>query len=397
LIQEVLLQNFMPELAAYLFLISLLIMGLVTPLVIRLGRRFGFLDRPGPRKIHSEATPLSGGWAIMASLSIVLWGHLFIAIVLRDKTLAAQLPYWVEYFVTRVPQLITKILPVYFGAVLIFLLGLVDDARGMSVRTRLVFQLAIAAILSVMGIHPNLYFVPTWISCILGAVWIVGITNAFNFLDGLDGLSSGVGLVATLALLTIMGFSEQPNVVFFLAAFSGTLLGFLRYNFHPAKVFLGSSGSLLLGYLLGVFTIVVTYCHASRHNWLMPLLTPVFVLAIPIYDSCSVVLIRLLQRRPVGIGDQSHFHHRLLRLGFSHRQTVIFIVLIAVSVALSGVRLVEANMGQSLLILLQIVGIMAILVLAERVAYRKSEQRIHAHELSQEVSESSDATPVADR
>lgn len=360
----------MVELAAYLFLVCLLGMGALTPVAIRLGRAWGVLDLPGGRKIHAEPVPLSGGWAIFATLSIVLWGHLGVAWAIRGTDLANRLPEWVVYFVNRTPELVSKILPVYLGGLSIFALGLIDDLRGMSVRSRFVVQLGIAGALAAVGVRPNLEFLPSWLAAAVGILWIVGITNAFNFLDGLDGLSTGVALVATFALLTIMGISEQPNVVFFLAAMAGTKLAFLRYNFHPAKVFLGSSGSLLIGYLMGVFTVVVTYFHGNYGNWMIPLLTPIFVLAIPIYDTASVVLIRLLQRRPVAIGDQSHFHHRLMRLGISHRQTVLFILLIAFSVALSGVRLANSTLRQSLLILLQIVGLMAILITAERVGAR---------------------------
>lgn len=360
----------MYELAAYLFLVSLLLMGILTPLAMRLGRRFGVLDVPGARKIHMEPTPLTGGWAIFLTLTLVLWGHLLGAYLLRGSSLLDSFPRFLRSPVELAPTLIGKIAPVYFGALAIFLLGMFDDLRGMSVKSRLLFQIGVAGILVSLGLRPNLGFLPSWVGAVIGIVWIVGITNAFNFLDGLDGLSSGVALVATLALLTIMGIARQPDVVYLLAALAGTQLGFLRFNFQPAKVFLGSSGSLLLGYLLAAATLLVTYMNGPSDNWLMPLLTPVFILAIPIYDTTSVVLIRLFQKRSIAIGDQSHFHHRLLRLGFSHRQTVVFILLIAFSVGLSGVRLVQATMGQSLLIILQIAGIMALLILAERVASR---------------------------
>lgn len=360
----------MPQLAAYLFLVSVLLMVLLTPLANHLARRMGVVDIPGPRKIHLSPIPLSGGWAIFATISIVLWGHLGGAYLVRATGLEAQLPETIRTFVERVPDLLPKILPFYAGAVSIFAIGLFDDLKGMSVKSRLLVQFLLAAALAVVGLRPSLGFLPSWLGTIVGILWIVGITNAFNFLDGLDGLSTGVALVGTSVLLTVMGSSNQPHVVHLLAVLAGTQLGFLRFNFHPATCFLGSSGSLLLGYLLGTTTILVTFLHQSSSNWMMPLLTPVFILAIPIYDTTSVVLIRLLQNRNIAIGDQSHFHHRLLRLGFSHRQTVVFIVLIALAVALSGVRLVTATLGGSFLILFQILVIMSILILAERVAAR---------------------------
>lgn len=355
-------------LAGYLFLVSLVLSIVLTRLAIPAGRRWGVLDQPGPLKIHSVEIPLSGGWAIFATLTLVFWGHLFGALLVRGTSLEGLFPESMREFVSLTPSLIRKIAPLYLGAAAIFVLGLVDDTRRLSVRCRLLIQCVVASGLALCGLHPHLGFLPGWVAPLVGIVWIVGITNAFNFLDGLDGLSTGVALVGAVALLTIMGLKDQPDVMFYLSALAGTQLGFLRYNVHPARLFLGSSGSLLLGYLLAMSTLLVTYMKGSTGNWLMPLLTPVFILAIPIYDTTSVVLIRLLHKRSITIGDQNHFHHRLMRLGFSHRQTVAFIVLIAFSVALSGVRLVQATLGQSLLIVLQIAGIFSILVLAERVA-----------------------------
>lgn len=358
----------MRELAAYLFLVSLLCTSIATPIAIRLGKRWGVLDSPGPRKIHRDPIPLVGGWAIFLTLTIVIWGHLLGALAIRGTDLDVLLSERLQYYVSLAPKLMLKIAPIYGGAAVIFFLGLIDDVRGMSVKSRLVIQIIVTSVLASLGLHPSLGFLPAICGAIAGVLWVVGITNAFNFLDGLDGLSTGVALVGTLALLNILGVTIQPDVVFFLAALAGTLLGFLRFNYHPAKVFLGSAGSLLVGYLMAMSTMQVTYMKGTGNNWLMPLLTPIFVLAIPLYDTSSVVLIRLLQNRSIAIGDQSHFHHRLMKLGFSHRQTVTFIVLVAFSVALSAVRLVDATLERSLLILLQILSMMSLIILAERVA-----------------------------
>lgn len=358
----------MYSLAAYLFASSLVVTLLLMPLCMKLARRLSVLDLPGPRKIHTEPTPLCGGWAIFGTMTVLIWGHLLAALLVRSWSLKSQLPALTHQFLDELPSLILKILPVYAGAVAVFILGLIDDVRGMSVRSRFWIQVLLAAGLSATGLAPNLGFLPEWVTFLLGVVWIVGITNAFNFLDGLDGLSAGVALVGTSALLTIMGLDEQPDWCFFLAVQAGALIAFLRHNWYPARVFLGSSGSLLIGYLLGVSTLMVTYSHGAAENPLMPLLTPVFILAIPIYDTISVVLIRLFQKRHIAIGDQSHFHHRLTRLGFSHRQTVAFIILLSFSIALSGVRLVDATVRQSLVIFTQILALVCILILAERVA-----------------------------
>jgi UDP-GlcNAc:undecaprenyl-phosphate GlcNAc-1-phosphate transferase len=365
----------MSFLAVYLFLVSLLAAGLLTPVAVRLGRRWGVLDYPGPRKIHKTSIPLTGGWALFGGLTLVLWGNLAAAGLLAGAPWVASLPEPLRGYIRIAPSLCLLPLDLYAGAAAIFLLGLADDLCGMSVRRRLVYQTLIAAALVTTGLRPNLGFLPPWTAGLIGIVWIVGITNAFNFLDGLDGLSTGVALVATSVLLVVVTMvGHQPVVTFLLAMQAGLLLGFLRYNFHPARVFLGSSGSLLIGFLLAVAALRTTFMTESGKNWLVPLLVPVFILAIPLYDTTSVVLIRLLRHRSIAIGDQNHFHHRLMRLGFSHREAVSLICLVAFAVGISAVRLMEVTLWGSVVILIQIVAILSLLVIAERVAARARRQ-----------------------
>lgn len=368
----------MVELASYLFLVSLLLAWALTPPCARLARRWGVLDPPGPRKIHLEPLPLAGGWALFLALSVVLWGHLGAAHLVRGTALVDVLPDLGRHLIDRVPSLPSKILPVWLGALAIFLLGLLDDVRGVSARARLAVQGVVAAGLVALGYGPSLTFLPAWLSAALGVLWIVGITNAFNFLDGLDGLAAGVAFVGMLALLSIMGVSGQPNVALLCAAVAGMLLGFLAHNFHPARVFLGSSGSLLIGYLMAMAALLLTFCTGPAHNPLASVFTPLFVVAIPLYDTASVILIRLREGRPLTAGDQSHFHHRLMRIGFSHRQAVAFVCLVAFAVALSAVRLVHTAPTESVVILVQIGVLLSILVLAERVALRFAPKAVPA-------------------
>ena len=360
----------MIHLSSYLFVFSLISGLLLTAAAIRLGRRWQVLDVPGPRKIHAAPIPLSGGWGLFATLSLVIWGHVAVAALLPGTSWFHLLPEKSRYFVWVAPESSARLLPLYGGAACMFLIGLLDDLRGLSVRHRLWLQVLAAGGLVLLGVRPSLGFLPPWVAALVGIVWIVGITNAFNFLDGLDGLSTGVSLVATGCLLAVMAIGQQPNMTLLLCVTAGAQLAFLCFNAYPAKVFLGSSGSLLLGYLQAVCTLQATFMGEAQPNWLMPLLIPLFLLAIPIYDTTSVVLIRLSQRRSVAIGDQSHFHHRIMRLGFTHLQAVVFIWLIAAAVGLSAIRLLRASLSASVLILVQILVILAILVLAERVAYR---------------------------
>lgn len=354
----------MTELSAYLFALSLALTLAALPICMRLSRRWGVLDVPGPRKIHLEPTPLCGGWAIFGVVTLVVWGHFLAAAFLP--------PSWVPQpaarYAAQTPSLALKYLPVYGGLAAMFLLGLWDDLRGLSVRSRFWIQVAVAAALALAGFRPHLGFLPSWVSGLLGAVWIVGITNAFNFLDGLDGLSAGVALTGTAGLLSLMGLGNQPDWAFLLAVQAGALLGFLRYNWSPARAFLGSAGSLSVGYLMAMSTLMVTYSHGQKAHTLIPILTPIFLMTVPLYDTTSVVLLRLLKRRHIAIGDQSHFHHRLLRLGFSPKQAAAFMILMSGAFALSAVQLVDASLRQALLALGQVLILLMILILAERAA-----------------------------
>jgi UDP-GlcNAc:undecaprenyl-phosphate/decaprenyl-phosphate GlcNAc-1-phosphate transferase len=358
----------MIEVAAYLFVLSLIAAFIFTPIAIKLGHRWKVLDYPGGRKIHTGPIPLTGGWAIFAALSLVVWGHLGIAVLVLNGGYVPDLPVVLQDYVRSSPELALKVLPLWLGALAIFTVGVLDDVRGMSVSRRLVYQVLVAVATVAMGVKPQVYGVPSWAAAVIGVVWIVGITNAFNFLDGLDGLSTGVSFVGTFCLTVTMAIADQPAATCYVAALAGIQLGFLRYNFNPARVFLGSSGALLLGYLMATATLYVNYLPLVERSWLMPVLAPILILAIPIYDTTSVVIIRFLQRRSIAQGDQSHFHHRLLRLGFSHRQSVLFLWLVAFSAGLSAVSLVGASFRRSLVILLQATAVLLLLILAERVA-----------------------------
>jgi UDP-GlcNAc:undecaprenyl-phosphate GlcNAc-1-phosphate transferase len=350
-----------------MFALSLTLSLILTPIAAMLGRRWGVLDHPGHRKIHSDPIPLTGGWALFTTLSLVLWGHIGVALIVKSSNLASALPQLLQVYVNASPTLAFRVLPVWLGALAFFALGVLDDIRGLSVKKRLVCQFGVALALATHDYWPSLNALHSLLAVALGVIWIVGITNAFNLLDGLDGLSTGVALVATMALMAIMVLGSQPGVTCYLAAMAGILIGFLRHNFNPARIFLGSSGALLIGYLMAMSTLLVNYHHEYRTG-MMTILTPILILAIPIYDTCSVVLIRIFQKRSIVQGDQNHFHHRLRRLGFSHRQAVLFIWLVAFSVGLSAVGLIGASFERSLLILLQIVGILSLIIIAERVA-----------------------------
>ena len=177
-------------------------------------------------------------------------------------------------------------------------------------------------------------------------LWIVGMTNAFNLLDNMDGLSAGVALVASAVFLVNAWVLGEFFISLLLLAFIGSLLGFLFYNYNPASVFLGDCGSLFIGYVIASLTLLERYVsHAS--STLFPVLMPVLVLAVPIMDTATVILIRLREGRPIYVGDRRHLSHRLVALGFSPRTAVLFIYLVTLSLGLGAVNLSNATPGQS--------------------------------------------------
>ena len=197
---------------------------------------------------------------------------------------------------------------------------------------------------------------------ILTLVWLVGITNAFNLLDNMDGLATGVALVASTVLLINAWTLGEFFISLILLAFMGALLGFLFFNFQPASVFLGDCGSLFIGYVVASLTLLERYVsHAS--STLFPVLMPVVVLAVPLTDTATVMWIRFREKRPLYVGDSRHLSHRLVSLGYSPRSAVLFLYLATFCLGLGAASLVHASLWQSLMILVQTLGFVALILL----------------------------------
>jgi UDP-GlcNAc:undecaprenyl-phosphate GlcNAc-1-phosphate transferase len=206
-------------------------------------------------------------------------------------------------------------------------------------------------------------FLPAeWMNQVVTLLWLVGITNAFNLLDNMDGLSAGVAFVASGVLLINAWQLGEFFISLLLLAFMGSLLGFLVFNFHPASIFLGDCGSLFIGYVLGSLTLLERYVsHASSS--LFPVLMPVLVLLMPILDTTTVVVIRLREHRPIYVGDTRHLSHRLVSLGFSTRASVLFIYLATFCLGLGAVLLPHATPGQTWLIVAQALSFVSLFML----------------------------------
>ncbi len=297
-----------------IFLISavsfLLTLGL-TPLVRDTFLRLGMLDRPdGSRKLHRNAVPRVGGISITFGY-LAAYGVLLMLPVPEGSILHKELP------------LITRLLP---AVAIIFVTGLLDDVFGLKPWQKLTGQmagvvLAMLAGVRILGLAG--YVVPGPLGLLLTVAWLIGCTNAFNLIDGLDGLASGMGLFAILT--TFIAALLHGNEMLALATLpmAGCLLGFLRYNFNPASVFLGDSGSLLIGFMLGCYGVIWSQKSAT----LLGMTAPLMAMAVPLLDTMLAIARRWLRGQPIFSGDRGHIHHKLLDKGLTHRRVVLLLYL----------------------------------------------------------------------
>jgi UDP-GlcNAc:undecaprenyl-phosphate GlcNAc-1-phosphate transferase len=396
----------------------LLILGCLIPSMIvcwsaalavrRWGPRWGLVDRPGHRKIHAAPMPTSGGLAIwlgivlpLAAGQIALWGLAEAAVPTAarklshnqppsppaplpqageggNKTAGRQYTVLPEFVARHVPGLLHqsgKLWELLAGGTVLMLLGLVDDRRGLDWRLRLGVQTVVAVVLVALGWRMSLFLdylnVP-WLTSALSVLWIVGLINSFNMLDNMDGLSAGVAAIAAAMLAAMMLMTPRPDnnqpqlfVAGLLLVITGSLLGFLWHNRPPARLFMGDAGSYLVGYLLAMATLTATFAGGDlpKHA----ILGPLCVLAVPLYDTATVVFIRLRSGRSPFVGDKSHFSHRLVELGLSKTQAVLTIYLATATCGLGALLLRQLNLFGAIIVLLMVACTLALVAILETV------------------------------
>lgn len=326
-----------------LFILALALSAVLTPLVRHLAIRWGILDRPDrPQKIHEHPTPRPGGLAIYAAFLLALAGLLFV-----ENRVAL-------HFRAQLSEVAKVLVP----STLILLLGLYDDLRGTNARIKFSVQIAAALLAYALGVQITRIWNPFGgtielglLSLPLTLLWLVGITNAFNLIDGLDGLSAGAALFATVTLLVAALFYDQPLMVTLTVALAGAIAGFLRYNFAPATIFLGDSGSLFLGFLLGALAVEGSQKSATAVAVAIPLVS----FGLPILDTLWALARRALSRRPLFQGDLEHIHHMLLRRGLTRRQVVLVLYAACAGCGLFSLLFVNPQ-GKPLGILLFVLG-----------------------------------------
>ncbi|MDR2736522.1 MAG: undecaprenyl/decaprenyl-phosphate alpha-N-acetylglucosaminyl 1-phosphate transferase [Gracilibacteraceae bacterium] len=305
------------------FIIALLGSCLITPVTIWMARKWGVLDQPGDRRVHKKAVPRLGGVAIFASF----WSVMFLV---WQADLLPATSDWTS----------TMIWGLFWGSALIFLVGLVDDIWDIHPVPKLILQIVAACIPLFFGLELSFVNLPVLGGIVLGdwgavlaVAWIVVIVNTVNITDGLDGLASGICIIASIILAWsafTIGQSDAAQALIILAA---AALGFLFFNYHPAKVFMGDSGSMFLGYILATMSI----WGAVKTPIMLGLVFPLLVLGVPFVDIIFAVVRRKWQGHPIMKADRGHLHHRLMDSGLTHAQAVWTMYLISLGFGMMAI------------------------------------------------------------
>jgi len=351
----------------YVFLFSYLSSIVLVKISMRMAYKLDLVDRPSGRKVHTRETPLLGGLGIFLGLLITIIFNYNLIVLLYNLHIDKYLPFLKNIFI-HVPGMI-KVNPRIWGILccgfIVFLVGLYDDKYGLSPKRKLLFEFLIAfLIVYFFKIKISLFIDNEIIKYVITILWIVGITNAFNLLDNMDGLSAGVALVSASVFFLVSFIAGQLFIGLFLIAFIGVLLGFLKYNFPPAKIFMGDAGSLFIGFNLSVITILGTY-YIKGCSHLYPVFMPMLILGVAIYDTLSVIVIRIKNKESIFKADKNHFSHRLMRLGMSHRGVALFVYLVTFCVAINSVLLPKLGELGVIIVLIQTLCILSILALLE--------------------------------
>lgn len=349
------------------FVIPFVVSASLIPVLRRLAPKLGLIDQPGDRKVHIQPTPRSGGIAVW--LGIVLAVLLQVLADRLQWTGPESLLQTLNAFLRDHPNHLKQMISIGIGACTLFFVGLADDRWNLSWYLRLGFQGLVAAGVVAAGVRATVFVAHPWFGIAVTVLWILILTNAMNFLDNMDALSAGIGVIASLILVVIMIVLVRVPawpVAMALLLLAGSLSGFLVWNRPPASIFMGDCGSNLTGFLLATLTITGTFYEHTGHRHVI--LAPLCVLAIPLYDFCTVILIRLKQGRSPFHGDKSHFSHRLVELGLRPTAAVLTIHLATLMTGLAGILLFKVTdwIG-AFVVLALILCVLAIVAILETV------------------------------
>ena len=326
----------------------------------------GFVSKPSADRYNQNVIALGGGIAIFGTLAFFLLAAIgVVKFVIAPGCLNVfdnSVLVHVEGFLGKAGDLLV-IVGCLFA---LFVLGLYDDRKGLGAFPKLAVQFAVAIAAALFAdIRVEFFIESRIVTSLLSAVWIVLLINVFNFLDNMDGASAGIAVIAGSILFVAAVLSGQVFIGGLAVVFVGTLLGFLLFNFPPAKIFAGDAGSLVVGFMIGVLTLKTTYYHETAGGGWYSVFMPLIVMAVPLYDFLSVTALRISQGKSPFVGDTQHFSHRLKRHGLSDRQTVLTLYLATLCTGLGATFLYQMNLAGLILVFVQTFMVLAIIAIFE--------------------------------
>ncbi len=351
---------------------SFILSVILTAIAGKLAKRAGFVAHPTADRYHTSTVPLGGGIAIFSAITTVIIVAVaaikFLLVPGRFSWLVESVNINPADFLGKTNQLVIILL----SALVLFLLGLWDDKKHLGPFLKLAVQFAVAITTAAFAdVRVELFIGNKIITSALSALWIVLIINAFNFLDNMDGAAAGIAVIASSILFTAAAISGQVFVGGLAVIFIGTLLGFLAFNFPPAKIFAGDAGSLVIGFFLALLSLRTTYYQQAQSGQWYSVFTPLIVMAVPLYDFISVTALRIKQGKSPFVGDTQHFSHRLKNRGLTDTQTVLSLYLATLCTGLGATFLYQVNLSGAILIFAQTFMILAIIAILETTSENK--------------------------
>ena len=322
-------------------LIAFVVSFALTPVVKILAQKVGAMDVPGEaRRVHDHPIPRMGGLAIF--LGFIVSMLLFVDIT-------------------------QEVRGILLGSIIIVITGVIDDIISLRAWTKFLIQILSAVIAVLHGVvinvvsNPNVFssqeaIVLGWLAIPLTVLWIVGITNSVNLIDGLDGLAVGVSTISCVTILVVALLVPEPNVALIVAALAGACIGFMPYNLNPAKIFMGDTGSTFLGYMLATVSIMGLFKFYAVISFAVPFL----ILGLPIFDTANAIIRRVAAGRSPMSPDRGHVHHKLIDMGFNQKQAVAILYAISATLGLTAVVLTSSGEVKAIVLLLAVLA--AILV-----------------------------------
>ena len=354
---------------------SFLLAWLSTYIVRKRAARWGLVDQPNDRKVHTQPTPLGGGLGIW--FAVILTFGVGTVMVIASDHFSSIIPTEVMPYLTGIREELGSLWILLLGGTLLMVLGLIDDIRGLSWKLRLTVQFVVALICVVSQQWYFTAFIPYRIITIGCSVfWIVMLINSFNMLDNMDATSAGVAVISSCMLVlyvTIPGANPEGPQLFvagFLMVFVGALLGFLWHNRPPARIFMGDAGSYFIGFCIAIATLLATYTHFETPV-VHAVMAPVIIMAVPLYDLITVLLIRWMEGRSLFKPDKSHFSHRLVDLGLSRTRAVMTMYLATATTGLAAILLQQVDLLGAIMIILMTFCVLSLIAILENTARHK--------------------------